>query len=101
MGSASYLGVGRPRAMELTFGSTAHGSGRLMSRRRADRKYSAKDIKEELWDRGILIKGASMRVIAEEAPGAYKDVDQVVDVSHKLGIVEKIARLVPLGVVKG
>jgi tRNA-splicing ligase RtcB len=101
MGSASYLCVGRARAMELTFGSTAHGSGRLMSRRRADRKYSAKDIKEELWDRGILIKGASMRVIAEEAPGAYKDVDQVVDVSHKLGIVEKIARLVPLGVVKG
>jgi tRNA-splicing ligase RtcB len=101
MGSASYLCVGRQRAMDLSFGSTAHGAGRMMSRRAADRKYPARNVQENLAQKGILIKAASMKVIAEEAPGAYKDVDQVVQVSHDLGIVEKIARFVPLGVVKG
>jgi tRNA-splicing ligase RtcB len=87
--------------MDLSFGSTAHGAGRMMSRRAADRKYPARNVQENLAQKGILIKAASMKVIAEEAPGAYKDVDQVVQVSHDLGIVEKIARFVPLGVVKG
>ncbi|TFF88454.1 MAG: RtcB family protein [Promethearchaeota archaeon] len=101
MGSASYLCVGRQKAMELSFGSTAHGAGRMMSRRAADRKYPAKEVQEKLAQKGILIKAATMRVIAEEAPGAYKDVDQVVQVSHDLNIIEKVARFVPLGVVKG
>ncbi|TFF98952.1 MAG: RNA-splicing ligase RtcB, partial [Promethearchaeota archaeon] len=101
MGSASYLCVGKPKAMELSFGSTAHGSGRTMSRSKAKRKYWGQQIKEELSKRGIFVKAASNKIIAEEAPGAYKDIDQVVDVSHELGIVEKVVRFVPIGVVKG
>jgi tRNA-splicing ligase RtcB len=101
MGSASYLCVGRPRAMDLSFGSTAHGSGRVMSRSKAIKKYWGKTIKDELEEKGILVKAASMKVIAEEAPGAYKDIDEVVQVSQDLDIIEKIVRLVPIGVVKG
>ena len=101
MGSASYLCVGKQKAMDLTFGSTAHGSGRLMSRTKAKKKYWGNQIKEDLKKKGILIKAASMQVIAEEAPGAYKDIDQVVNVSHNLGIIEKVVRLTPIGVVKG
>ncbi|MFX0073352.1 MAG: RtcB family protein [Candidatus Hermodarchaeota archaeon] len=101
MGSASYVCVGKPKAMDLSFGSTAHGSGRVMSRSKATKKYWGKDIKQKLSQKGILIKAASMKVIAEEAPGAYKDIDQVVQVSHDLDIVEKVVRLVPIGVVKG
>ncbi|MFX0077334.1 MAG: RtcB family protein [Candidatus Hermodarchaeota archaeon] len=101
MGSASYLCVGRPNAMDLSFGSTAHGSGRVMSRSKATKKYWGSKVKEDLHDKGIFIKAASPKVIAEEAPGAYKDIDQVVQVSHDLGIVEKVVRLVPIGVVKG
>jgi len=101
MGSASYLCVGKSKAMELTFGSTAHGAGRVMSRSKARKRYWGTKVKEDLGNRGILVKAASMKIIAEEAPGAYKDIDQVVQVSHDLGIVEKIVRLVPVGVVKG
>jgi tRNA-splicing ligase RtcB len=101
MGSASYLCVGKEKAMDLSFGSTAHGSGRVMSRSKATKKYWGKDVKQQLSDRGILAKAASMKVLAEEAPGAYKDIDQVVQVSHDLGIIEKVVRLVPIGVVKG
>ncbi|MHA2390937.1 MAG: RtcB family protein [Promethearchaeota archaeon] len=101
MGSASYLCVGKPKAMDLSFGSTAHGSGRVMSRSKAIKKYWGSKIKDDLGKRGILVKSASMKVLAEESPGAYKDIDQVVQVSHDLGIVEKIVRLVPIGVVKG
>lgn len=101
MGSASYLCVGKPKAMELSFGSTAHGSGRMMSRSKAKKKYWGATVKEDLGKRGILVKSASMKILAEEAPGAYKDIDQVVQVSHDLDIVEKIVRLVPIGVVKG
>ena len=101
MGSASYLCVGRPNAMDLSFGSTAHGSGRVMSRSKAIKKYRGANVKKDLSQQGILIKAASMKVIAEEAPGAYKDIDQVVNVSHNLGIIEKIVKLRPLGVVKG
>ncbi|MHA1294486.1 MAG: RtcB family protein [Promethearchaeota archaeon] len=101
MGSASYLCVGKPKAMELSFGSTAHGSGRVMSRAQATRTYWGSKVKNNLKKKGILIRAASMKVIAEEAPGAYKDIDQVVQVSHDLEIVEKVARLIPVGVVKG
>ena len=101
MGSASYLCVGKPKAMELSFGSTAHGSGRLMSRSKATKKYWGARVKDDLSNRGILVKAASMKIIAEEAPGAYKDIDQVVQVSHDLDIIEKVVRLVPIGVVKG
>ncbi|MFX1556716.1 MAG: RtcB family protein [Promethearchaeota archaeon] len=101
MGSASYLCVGKLKAMDLSFGSTAHGSGRVMSRSKATKRYWGAKVKEELGSRGILVKAASMKVIAEEAPGAYKDIDQVVQVSHDLDIIEKVVRLVPVGVVKG
>ncbi|MFW9972749.1 MAG: RtcB family protein [Candidatus Odinarchaeota archaeon] len=101
MGSASYLCVGKKKAMDLSFGSTAHGSGRVMSRSKAIKKYWGENIKDILNKQGIIVKAASMKVIAEEAPGAYKDIDQVVQVSHDLGIIEKIARLTPIGVVKG
>jgi len=101
MGSASYLCVGKQKAMDLTFGSTAHGSGRVMSRSKAKKKYWGQQIQDDLLKQGIMIRAASLKVIAEEAPGAYKDIDQVVDVSHNLGIIEKVVRLVPIGVVKG
>lgn len=101
MGSASYLCVGRPKAMDLSFGSTAHGSGRIMSRSKAKKKFWGKTVQQKLGSQGVLVKAASLKVIAEEAPGAYKDIDQVVNVSHELGIVEKVARLTPIGVVKG
>ncbi len=101
MGSASYLCVGKENAMDLSFGSTAHGSGRLMSRSKAIKKYWGEKVKNNLSKQGIMIQAASMKVIAEEAPGAYKDIDQVVQVSHDLGIVEKVVRFVPVGVVKG
>jgi len=101
MGSSSYLCVGRPKAMDLSFGSTAHGAGRVMSRSKAKKKYWGDKITQDLNKRGILVKAASIKVIAEEAPGAYKDIDQVVNVSHDLEIIEKIVRLSPIGVVKG
>ncbi|MFX0104061.1 MAG: RtcB family protein [Candidatus Hodarchaeota archaeon] len=101
MGSASYLCVGKENAMQLSFGSTAHGSGRVMSRAKATKKYWGERVKNDLSKQGIMVKAASMKVIAEEAPGAYKDIDQVVQVSHDLGIVEKVVRFVPVGVVKG
>ena len=101
MGTASYVLVGTPKSMEISFGSTAHGAGRMLSRARAVRQYRAGDILKSLEKRGISVRAASMRVVAEEAPGAYKDVDRVVEVSHRVGIALKVARLVPIGVTKG
>jgi tRNA-splicing ligase RtcB len=87
--------------MDLTFGSTAHGAGRMMSRSAAKRKWWGRDVKIALEKRDILIKAASPVVLAEEADAAYKNVDIVVDVSDQLGIATKVARLVPLAVIKG
>ena len=101
MGTASYLLIGAPRAMEISFGSTAHGAGRLLSRARAIRTYRPRDVERSLRNRGILIRATTIRVISEEAPGAYKDVDRVAEVSHRLGIATKVARLVPIAVTKG
>jgi tRNA-splicing ligase RtcB len=101
MGTASYVLVGSETAMEKTFGSTAHGAGRMMSRHEAIRSYRADTIIKELGDRGIIIKAASKMGVVEEAPGAYKDIDEVVKVSHEAGIGNIVARLKPMGVVKG
>ncbi len=101
MGTASYLLVGGPRSLELSWGSTAHGAGRFLSREAAIRKYWGSDVKKDLESRGIQLRAANVRVIAEEAPGAYKDVDRVAEVSNRLGIATFVARLVPLGVTKG
>ncbi len=100
-GTASYLMVGTPRSMKESFGTTAHGAGRVMSRSKAKRIYRGTQIVQMLADRGIIVKPASYAVAAEEAPGAYKDVDEVVRVTHKAGIARLVARLRPLGVVKG
>jgi tRNA-splicing ligase RtcB len=101
MGTASYVMVGNEQAMKETFGSTAHGAGREMSRTAAIRRYIGKKVAEDLERQGILIRAASWQVVAEEAPGAYKNIDEVVRVSDKAGIGKAVARLVPIGVVKG
>ena len=87
--------------MDETFGSTAHGAGREMSRAQANRTWRGEDLKKELEAKNIHIKAASWKGITEEAPGAYKDVDEVVRVSDETGIGKMVVRLVPLGVVKG
>ncbi|MCP4762849.1 MAG: RtcB family protein [archaeon] len=101
MGTASYLCVGLPNAMEISFGSTAHGSGRQMSRSKSKKIHWGGEVRKALNKQGISIRAASDKVIAEEAPGAYKDIDQVVQVSHDLGIVKKVVKLLPMGVTKG
>lgn len=101
MGTSSWLLVGTEKAMQLTFGSTAHGAGRMLSRTAAKRRFWGGDIKKALEQRGIYVRAASSVVLAEEADLAYKDVDMVADVSDKVGIATKVARIVPLAVVKG
>jgi tRNA-splicing ligase RtcB len=101
MGTASYVLHGTETAMEETFGSTAHGAGRKMSRAGAKRIYRGEEVKKLLEKRGIVIKATSMPVVAEEAPGAYKDVDEVVQTAHNAGISMMVARVIPLGVAKG
>jgi tRNA-splicing ligase RtcB len=101
MGTSSWLLVGTEKAMEVSFGSTAHGAGRMMSRSAAKRNYRGGDIKKALEQRGIYVRAASAIVLAEEADQAYKNVDVVVDVSDKVGIATKVARFVPIAVVKG
>ncbi|OGS43389.1 MAG: RNA-splicing ligase RtcB [Euryarchaeota archaeon RBG_13_57_23] len=101
MGSASYVLVGTPGAMAETYGSTCHGAGRLMSRTAAARKFSANEVVSLLGSRGIYVRAASRDGIVEEAPGAYKDVDDVVRIAHGAGISRMVARLKPIGVMKG
>jgi tRNA-splicing ligase RtcB (3'-phosphate/5'-hydroxy nucleic acid ligase) len=101
MGTSSWVLAGSQKAMDLTFGSTAHGAGRMMSRSAAKRQFWGGDIKSALEKRGIIVRVASASVLAEEADPAYKNVDMVADVSDKVGIATKVARLVPLAVVKG
>lgn len=101
MGTASWILLGNPRSMELTFGSTAHGAGRTMSRAAAKRSYTAQEVQRRLEGRGIYIKALTREGVVEETPEAYKDVDAVADVSHRVGIATKVARLIPLGVIKG
>jgi tRNA-splicing ligase RtcB len=101
MGTSSWVLVGTEKAMDLSFGSTAHGAGRMMSRSAAKRKFWGGEIKATMEKRGIVVRAASTMVLAEEADPAYKNVDTVVDVSDKLGIATKVARLVPIAVIKG
>ena len=99
MGTASYVLAGVAGAP--AFHSTAHGAGRARSRHQAARGVSGQEVRDRLQARGIAVRGASWRGLAEEAPEAYKDVDAVVDTSVRAGLARRIARLVPLGVVKG
>jgi tRNA-splicing ligase RtcB len=101
MGRASFLLVGTERAMKETWGSTCHGAGRLMSRHAAIRSARGRNIAQELAEKGIYVRAASREVLAEEMPEAYKDVEQVVQVCHGAGISKLVARLRPLGVMKG
>ena len=101
MATNSWILVGAPKSMEVSFGSTAHGAGRTMSRSAAKRQFWGGDVKEKLEERGMVIRSASQVVLAEEAGGAYKDVNRVAEVSDKIGIATRVARLAPLAVVKG
>jgi len=101
MGTESYVLVGTQRAMSLTFGSSCHGAGRTMSRSRARKLVHGAELRRQLEHDGIVVRSRSDRRLAEEAPGAYKDVSHVVDVVDRLGIARKVARLRPLGVIKG
>ncbi|MDH4207245.1 MAG: RtcB family protein [Anaerolineae bacterium] len=101
MGTASYILVGTDKALELTFASTCHGAGRVMSRSQAKKKVWGEDLLRELKEEGIAVHAGSMSGLAEEAPQAYKDVERVVNVVEGAGLARKVARLVPLGVIKG
>src|SRR4030043_141368 len=101
MGRCSYVLIGTERAMKETFGSTCHGAGRVMSRHQAVKAARGRAIVRELEDKGIIVKGASQGTIVEEIPEAYKDVTDVVNVVHHAGISLKVAKLVPMGVIKG
>ena len=101
MGTASYVLVGTEQAMQETFASTAHGAGRHLSRTAALKQFWGEEVKKQLESRGIIVRAAKISVIAEEAPGSYKSVDKVAEISHKAGIARKVARLVPMGVAKG
>jgi len=101
MGTASYILVGTSEAEKLSFASTAHGAGRVMSRHEALRRFRGEKIKQDLERKGIELQSTSWKGVAEEAAEAYKNVDEVVEVSHKVGIGRLVARVVPLGVMKG
>ena len=101
MGTGSWILLGKPNSMNISFGSTAHGAGRMMSRSAARRSYTDAQVQKTLADRGIFIKALTREGVVEETPEAYKDVDAVVNVSHELGIATKVAKLVPIGVIKG
>jgi tRNA-splicing ligase RtcB len=101
MGTASYVLVGTQKALDLTFGSSCHGAGRVMSRTQARKKVHGAELRKELGGQGIVVRAGSNRGLAEEAPLAYKDVSRVVKVVDGLGIAHKVARLQPLAVIKG
>jgi tRNA-splicing ligase RtcB len=101
MGTASYILCGTEQGMRLAFGSACHGAGRAMSRHQALRQWGGRGVVDELAEHGILIRSPSMRGVAEEAPGAYKDIGGVVDAADQAGLARKVARLVPLICIKG
>jgi len=101
MGTSSYVLVGTARGMSAAFGSACHGAGRSMSRTQATKRWHGREVIDELAARGILIRSPSQRGVAEEAPGAYKDVSEVVDAADRAGLARKVARLEPLVCIKG
>ncbi|GAB6281433.1 MAG: RtcB family protein [Ignavibacterium sp.] len=101
MGRYSFVCVGTEKAMEETFGSSCHGAGRLQSRNKALKEGKGRDLLKELKEKGITIHAKGFSTIAEEMPSAYKDVIDVVEVMHNAGITLKVAKLKPIGVIKG
>jgi len=101
MGTSSYVLVGTKKAEELSWGSTAHGAGRVSSRSAALRNFRGEDIKKQLNEKGIEVISGSWKGLAEEAPQVYKDIDEVVKVSDKIGIGKLVVKVIPLAVMKG
>ena len=101
MGRASWILVGMPGSMEKSFGTTCHGAGRAMSRTAAVRDAGSRKIADELEQQGVIAMAQSRRGLAEEQPKAYKNVDHVVEVVHDAGLSAKVARMRPVGVIKG
>jgi tRNA-splicing ligase RtcB len=101
MGTASYVLVGEQQSLERSFGTTCHGAGRVLSRAGAKKQIRGAELRRELEQRGIVVRSPSNAGLAEEAPFAYKDVDRVVKVVERAGLARRVARLTPLGVVKG
>ncbi len=101
MGRASWVLVGGPRSMERSFGSSCHGAGRALSRKAALKAAKGRDVRAELAAHGVIARASSRRGLDEEQPDAYKDVDRVVEVVHRAGLSTRVARLRPLGVIKG
>jgi len=101
MGTSSFILKGTAGAMEKTFGSTCHGAGRLMSRSQAKKRMSGREVAGNLLKEGIIVRAPSENAIADEAPGVYKPSDEVVNVVHEVGISQLVARLSPVGVIKG
>ncbi len=101
MGRSSYILVGTEKAMEETFGSACHGAGRVMSRNKAKKAAKGRDITEELRKKGIMVKSLSKATLSEEMSDAYKDVSEVVNIVDVSGIAKKVAKLKPIGVMKG
>ncbi len=101
MGRASFVLIGTEKGMRDTFSSACHGAGRVLSRHEAIRRAKGRSIRKELEDKGIFVRSAGREILAEEMPEAYKNISNVVDVVHNAGIARKVARLRPMGVVKG
>ncbi|MFH1860264.1 MAG: RtcB family protein [bacterium] len=101
MGRASYVLVGTQLGMDEAFGTACHGAGRIMSRTRATKEAKGRSIARELADQGIIVRSSGKETLAEEMPEAYKDVNVVVNILHQAGIARRVAKMRPLGVVKG
>jgi tRNA-splicing ligase RtcB len=101
MGTASYVLAGTRESEAQSFGSACHGAGRAMSRHQATRRWQGRQVVDALAAQGVLIRTPSLRGVAEEAPGAYKDVSAVVDAAHHAGLARKVARLEPMVCIKG
>ena len=101
MGRYSYISVGTQKSMDETFGSSCHGAGRLQSRHQALKEGKGRNLINELNKRGVIIQAKDNKTIAEEMPFAYKDVSEVVEVMHVSGISTKVAKIRPIGVIKG
>ena len=101
MGTASHILAGNREGAALSFSSACHGAGRAMSRRKAYKLWKGRQLTDTLYAQGIIIRSPSSRGVAEEAPGAYKDVNAVVDAAHAAGLARKVAKLKPVVCIKG
>jgi tRNA-splicing ligase RtcB len=101
MGTASWVLAGQPSSMQETFGTTCHGAGRLLSRTAAKKGKDVNQVLKDLENAGIIVRSETKKGLLEEIPEAYKDVDEVIEVVHNAGLAKKVARLRPMGVIKG